>query len=275
MAAIQEEAGRVLLAREVAFAHAVNNQAKWAVALAEGSRVTFLEVDVITSNGGVPVLGHDAGAEWDMSVVDALERVEHDNSRGLKLDFKSEASLLGALEALKAGWRGGVRFDFRGLLCDALFINADVLPATATCSFFSQPLSPMHTSAALEAHLACVVGTLSSALACVPNAALSLGWCTGEEGGAYSKGQVKCMTDVIASTREAVGAAVPVTLAVRGSWVRGSWATLQPALAADEALTLTVWSNAALPEGEEEWMRCNLPNHTLYDLPPAPAPTLG
>ena len=259
-----------LTAHEVVFAHAVNSLAKWAEVADSDCGVTFLEVDVITSKDGAPVLGHDPGQAWDMSLEDALAKLPASLSMGLKLDFKTAAALQGSVSALQKGWRGGLAFNFREKLCDALLLNADVLPATAPCKFFPKHLEVSHTHEALESHIECVVKCMAEGLAAVPTAALSLGWCTAEEGGSYTQEHVDNMTNVIARIREAVDDSTPVTLAVRGTWVRSSWPVLQPMLAADGALSLTVWSNCDLKAADIQWMHETLPSSTLYDHPGQP-----
>ena len=264
--------------RGVVFSHAVNSEAELSAALA-CTAVNFLETDVILASPKTPgaepdaVLGHDPGAKWDLDLAgytDTLFSVPV----GVKLDFKQAAALEVAglqLAALaKSSVLPSLAWGEGAPPSKALLINADVLPADAPCLFLAAPgLSPEEfgTSAA-EAHTERVVSILSKALCSAPGAALSLGWTTCTDTGTYSDEDVLHMVDLVARLRAAVGQDVPVTYAVRGTWVRRSWGALERLLAATAPAGCTVWSRTTLPAADEQWMRDTMPHdRSMLDLP--------
>jgi hypothetical protein len=278
------------------FSHATNTRDKIKAACsANDEEINFIEADVIYSSSllsfmtaisfsddskqqGYAILGHSqdelAKADTDIRVLlySALE-----SQKGVKIDIKDYKAVQPCLDAIreldeasddgrgKAPWRF-IRFFRTTPTCSfdypAVIINADVITGTGpTCLFNSTGLPLSRIEQIKEARqFIKIVGEA------IPYAILSLGWTTRakEEGLEYSDEMTDDMEKVL---EEFVDLGLPVTLAVRASYIRLSINRLSRFFR-HPTVSFSVWSNCQLKEGEEEWIRSTLPvDRTAYDLP--------
>ncbi len=272
--AASSSANPLIACEHAKFAHAVNSRVQFEQA-AKSESINFIETDIILSQH-TPVLGHDPGQCHDMTLEQLLsywstEEIDRQvPALGLKLDFKQGSALRSALAENSLISVEAPAMQIGEAACSALLVNADILPADISCSFFDAPLSTSASQAQHEQHTRQTVEIFTEVLQQRPDVLLSLSWSTGSEYGVYSESLCTRMLEVVAAIRDSLKSHVPITYPVRATWVRKSWVHLEKLVSDDPAACFTVWSNVPPAAEDIEWMKSTLPQQrTMYDLPPA------
>ncbi|XP_077203589.1 protein FAM151B isoform X2 [Paroedura picta] len=197
---------------EILWYHAANRKLQITEAIQSTSHM--IEADVLLHGGngsGEPIMAHPPETNSDITLKEWLSEVTN-TSKGIKLDFKSLASvnpsmkLLGDIELRKPVW-----------------INADILPG------------PNGSSCVVDAK-----GFLNTVTSHFPNVTLSLGWTTGwinlKCNAGYSSVMMQEMAAICRDLTQ------PVTFPVRAALVRQSISELQWLLQQSNRYTLTIWT---------------------------------
>lgn len=215
---------------KIVWAHAVNSQADLTKAL-NTDDIMMLEADVVVgtlnhSNGtnstNIPIMAHPPNTESDLSFEDFLTTVLLNNTKGIKLDFKSTEAF-----ELSKPYLAARRNQFK----IPLFLNADILPGPVNAT--ATPVDPN--------------SFVSGAMTEFPESILSVGWTTryGSEynvsTGQYTKEQLQNMIDVLKKHN----VTQPVTYPVRAGLAANDISAVKMLMentSNSGNVSLTIWS---------------------------------
>ncbi|XP_076628711.1 protein FAM151B isoform X2 [Colletes latitarsis] len=207
----------------IAWAHAVNSQAKLAKAL-KNDTIMMLEADVSLGNDtNVPIMAHPPATESDLTLQNFLQTVIDSNTtKGIKLDFKS-------IEAFNAS--KPLLENKKNELAFPVFLNADILPGPVNA-----------TTLPVDAK------SFVSGAKAFSNYTLSVGWTTrydpayNDTKGGYTTKQIQAMIDIL--TEQNV--TQPITYPVRAAQATNNVAAIESLMKKSPGssdATLTIWSS--------------------------------
>jgi hypothetical protein len=199
---------------DIKWAHAVND-IKYLEKALTNSSVDFLEVDISISKGGGPIAAHYHN-ESDLSIEVLLNKVKHFN-KGLKLDFKEQATVSPTLRLLHA-----VNLD------QPVILNADILSAKDAPAAIIQPEI-----------------FIKACSSYYPTGLLSLGWRTTEDS-TYSKEDIDEMLAICRGMTN-------ITFPVRASLLPLYWEEIKK-LIDSENHTLSIWNGRPVNKRLEQWL---------------------
>lgn len=219
----------------ITWAHAVNSEALLQEALS--STVHMIEADIIlgtlrnnTSGPPIPVMGHPPSTDSDITLETFLGNILNHNAahqnqtKGVKLDFKSTQVFLKSVDLLERLWPT-MKFP--------VWINADIIPGPVN-NTQTEPVDPDRFFSGCQK---------------LANSTLSIGWTTrwgsNFTDGSYTPEQITKMVTAIRNNGMDNGYH-PITFPIRAGIAAQSLTNLQAlikTISASSHPTFTIWSS--------------------------------
>lgn len=215
---------------EITWAHAVNITSLLKETLKDEA-IMFVESDISQLANGTIVAAHSPTDTSDLSFEELIQEMRS-TSKGLKLDFKNQASVLPCLNQLASS-----------ALTQPVILNADIL------NLVDAPEAEVNPKIFIK-----------SCEKIFNKGLMSLGWrTTGHPESIYTANDIDNMLSVCNSLKE-------VTFPVRASMLPKSWKQVQRLIKVPN-YTLTIWNSEPVDKGLNDWIKTNTdPNLCFYDL---------